>query len=142
MTPAQLENLRLLKAHLESLLEDAKHRTPGEWIHELSNDSVWNEHDYFSQIAHTESNQDRYAMIQDADQRRKNATFIASCAGNAEAGWQSTLTAISGLSEMARMIDSSVPEYEGCGRDAVAHLEKILAAWPIETLTSKPKNLH
>jgi len=123
MTPTQLEHLRLLKAHLESLLETAKKRTPGEWLNVGANfySSGRNVGACFYSGTHG------LALVE-------NAAFIASCAGNAEAGWQSTLTAISGLSEMARMIDSSVPEYEGCGRDAVAHLEKILAAWPIENL--------
>jgi len=127
MTPAQLEHLRLLKAHLETLLKTAKKRTPGEW--EYGNDAVWSD-------CNGEGNSPAEICYQIGLQ---DATFIASCAGNAEAGWKSTLTAISALSELARMINSSVPEYEGCGRDAIAHLEKILTAWPIETLTSKPK---
>lgn len=136
MTPTQLEHLRLLKAHLETLIEDAKKRAPGKWT--VSKDSNWETYS----VEADDTVCDFFYMSEETHYRHpfqegnedNNATFIASCAGNAEAGWQSTLTAISGLSEMARMINSSVPEYEGCGRDAVAHLEKILAAWPIENL--------
>jgi len=123
MTPTQLDHLRLLKTHLESLLETAKKRTPGKWTVDK------NLHD-----GGIRAPSDHVFLTREAYLDAPDADFIASCAGNAEAGWQSTLTAVSGLSEMARMIDSSVPEYEGCGRDAVAHLEKILAAWPIENL--------
>lgn len=124
MTLEQLDHLKLIDSHLDTLLALAAKRTPGEWTHELSNDSIWNKHDYFSQIAHTESNADRYSMIQDADQRRKNAAFIAACAGRAEAGWRATKAAIKGLSS-----------YSILAEDMEEVLNEILAAWPIELLT-------
>lgn len=66
-------------------------------------------------------------MMWDADQRRKNAAFIASCANNAEAGWRSTKAAIELLIIIA---ENGIPM-----SDPTRHLlEAILAEWPIETL--------
>lgn len=98
MTPAQLDHLRRIDAHLVNLLSTAEKRTPGEWTHEMQCDSVWSDHDFDLQIAHTMSNPGA-GMMWDADQRRNNAAFIASCAGNAEAGWRATRLAIKTLLE-------------------------------------------
>jgi len=40
MTPSQLEHLKLIDAHLERLLANAKKRTAGEWTAE-SEDGSW-----------------------------------------------------------------------------------------------------
>lgn len=115
MTPSQLDHLRLLKAHLETLLESAKSRTPGEWLIDSANGVMT---DYIGSA---------YICYPDT---KEDATFIASCAGNAEAGWQSTLAAIDWVLKCEQfresVRDTSWPELE--------ITTNILAAWPIENL--------
>ena len=63
--------------------------------------------------------------------------FIASCAGNAEAGWRSTKAAIKGLL-LIEASETCADDAHGCNhpRDAFEILESILAEWPIENLTN------
>lgn len=122
MTSEQLEHLHLLKKHLENLLATAEKRTPGEWGYYWGWDLVY-----------SDSNGQR-KMIADCvdreeptEQVRDDMAFIASCAGNAEAGWQSTLAAIDLLLEMER---------QGCSFSYFPTAESILAEWPLESLKS------
>lgn len=128
MTPAQLDHLRLLKAHLETLLEGAKKRTPVEWYAEDPYESFCG-NPFCSVNGCPENhpsgeiilNGPEYDGFQDSELRMhpKDAVFIASCAGNAEAGWKSTLVAV----EMALKFPFADADLG----------EAILAAWPIET---------
>lgn len=129
MTPAQLEHLKLIDAHLERLLAIAKKRTPGEWhienISPARHDVVKKSGGKITSIfrAHDGCHEYREAALPDA-------SFIASCAGNAEAGWRATRAVIK------RFHDSAIcREWHGYMQTAV---EPILAAFPIETLTSQP----
>jgi hypothetical protein len=102
MTIAQLDHLNRIKRHLETLLANAERRTPGEWR--------------------------RPGWLPDSMYlgSSPDSAFIASCAGNAEAGWKSTLGVIN------RYYDSGIcREWQGYMRTAI---EPILAAWPIELL--------
>jgi len=112
MTPDEHEQRIITKCR--ELLVLAEKRTPGEWE---SSDNVCtaNITDGYYFIT-CDSN--RTSMVQD----QKNAAFIASCAGRAEAGWLSTIAAIEGLHKM--------PPLDIRGRALAA----IRAAWPVELL--------
>lgn len=123
MTTSQLEHLRLILAHLDKLLETASKRTPGEW------------HEGYSIVG-----DGIYITVCNAPQPLEtlgknwtvNRAFIASCAGNAEAGWRSTKAAIECYLFICKnnqgkaLIDHNKLE---------AMAESILAAWPIERIT-------
>jgi hypothetical protein len=119
MTPGQLNHLRLIDAHLTKLIEIAEKRTPGWWVAGTLTE---------------------YHMVYDAEMARhiarlsglglaeENAAFIASCAGNAEAGWRSTKAAVRTL----KQIDG----YElNIDETTSVLIDSILSAWPRELLT-------
>jgi len=108
MTHAQLDHLRRIDAHLASLLAIAEKRTPGEWVE--GNRAVW--HD-----CNNESQNEVCEFVSP-----QNAAFIASCAGNAEAGWKATRAVIKSY------YDSSIcREWQGYMQSAI---EPILSAFP------------
>jgi len=116
------EHLTIIESHLKNLLALAEKRTQGKWICDGYN--VKQPHG--RQIAdvgphHTPpSEYPRSCKVQD----EANGAFIAACAGNAEAGWKSTLAAIGHLREI---------ESQGfCCCDKA--FQEILAAFPIELL--------
>ena len=114
------QKLEAIAAKCRELLAISQKRTPGQWIHELKRDSIWSESDFDLQIARTSSKPGAGEM-RDADQRRKNAEFIASCAGAAEAGWRATLAAIQTLDAVTmlsvenwqRLADEIISAWEG-----------------------------
>lgn len=113
MTSQQLEHLRLIDAHLAKLLAVAEKRTPGEWEHCQQNVWLDNEGSWITCP-------NLYANA------HHNATFIASCAGNAEAGWKATRAAIAGH------LKASVDDSWAVSLVASEVLEAILAAFPLE----------
>ena len=115
MTPAQLEHLKLIDAHLERLLDIAAKRTPGEWTVDE------NLHD-----GGIRALSDHVFLTREAYLDAPDAAFIASCANNAEAGWKSTRSVIDYLLMMHK---------HGEGYRYVGLTEDILAAFPLETLT-------
>lgn len=133
MTPSQIEHLKRIDAHLERLLDIASKRTLGEW--EVDQAVTWDQSCGINpQIVQ------RNAYLTPDD-----ATYIASCAGNAEAGWRATRVAIAALSKIAE--EREPVEHGDCGngpyvsmfrtsaaRFAEQELESILAAFPLETL--------
>lgn len=124
MTPTQLDHLRLLKSHLTTLLEVAKMRTRGEWVRNYGHNPSITLTDYETTIA----------LVWSTSQ---DATFIAACAGNAEAGWKSTLAAINRYERMSKTIAYvSDPTMSELALKQELHLLKceILAEWTIETL--------
>lgn len=121
MTPSQLEHLKLIDAHLERLLAIAEKRTPGRWIIGAGRYLVGLDSDTV-EIAEF-SKDDDWEIEQ-----RSNMKFIASCAGNAEAGWRATKAAIAGYMK-AEPDDSWAVSLV-----ASEVLEYILAAFPIESL--------
>lgn len=162
MTPAQLEHLKLIDSHLERLLAIAEKRTPGEWessrifgdwgfahvdqittrMHRPENDGLGITLNYGGVIQCVGSKDKRN------EQSKADSTFIASCAGNAEAGWRATRTAIAALSKIAKEKepvehgDSGDGPYTSMFRTSAAifakqQLESILAAFPVE-LIQKP----
>lgn len=125
MTPTQLDHLRLIDAHLKRLLDIASKRTPGEWD---ASDNVCTadavEGGYFITCDSMKTN-----VSTDAN----NATYIASCAGNAEAGWKATRAAIACL--LVICDPASGADFTNYGGETF--LPQILAAFPLETLNPK-----
>lgn len=116
MTPSQLKHLKLIDAHCERMLAIAEKRTPGEWG---TNEGqfVCDENHGIAECYH-----------RDPDENDRNAAFIASCAGNAEAGWRATRATIDWLIFM---------HDHGEGWRNVGLVEDILATFPLE-LIQKP----
>jgi hypothetical protein len=121
MTPIQLDHLRAIDAHLKNLLEQAKKRTPGRWV--AGSDTVWAKDEEDERVCN--------------DCGGWDPDYIASCAGNAEAGWKSTLTAIARCNRMSQTITNAQnPTTAELALKHELHLLvcEILAAWPIENL--------
>ena len=122
MTPFQLEHLKLIDAHLERLLAKAEKRTPGKWVAGAT--IIGNGVD--TTVCEMPSRE------KDSLAWHDNIHFIASCAGNAEAGWRATRAAIALLFAMcdgAHSINTVIA--------AQKMGESILAAFPLE-LIQKP----
>ena len=116
MTPTQLSHLRAIDAHLAKLLEDiAAKRTPGEW--KVNNPQ--------SRTIRSNQEQSLATMSDDSSKWHHNAAFIASCAGNAEAGWKATRAAI-----------AAIASYSILDENLEIMAEAILAAFPLESLNS------
>jgi len=104
------EHLTLIETHLKKLLAIAEKRQPISWYE--SNFST--------------------CLVEDG-------RFFAACAGNAEAGWKSTLAAIEGLQKLSLRASGDIPDdvaqtIDGYADDADELLAEIIAAWPIELL--------
>jgi hypothetical protein len=85
MTPAQLEHLRKIDAHLEKLLSQAEKRTPGRW--------EWTDANRTGEPQLTCAGGAlvctvHHECVKPVAELNGCADFIASCAGNAEAGWR------------------------------------------------------
>jgi hypothetical protein len=128
MTPTQIEHLRLIDAHLARLLDIAAKRTPGEWIvgWNMIGDGI------SKSICNAPMKNEQTTTLEWVSDKR----FIASCAGNAEAGWRATRAMI----EFALMViefHSTRPK-EDPQRTELETVEevamRILAAFPLETL--------
>jgi hypothetical protein len=113
------EKLQRIRARCVELLELAEKRTPGKWKYDfdltgfprINNGSVG--------VAVTNLGCSSYI------QREHDATFIASCAGPAEAGWKATIAAIDGLLELGTWFKSPTLDELQCA---------IIVAWPEELL--------
>ena len=117
MTPEQLDHLRRIDAHLANLLDIAAKRTPGEW--------TWNaKYGGSAEILEPRIWLGESSILP-AKEPHRNAAYIASCAGNAEAGWRATRAAIALLLSMGEHQHDI--ETAKAGFDA---LESILAAFP------------
>jgi hypothetical protein len=131
MTTAQLEHLRKIDAHLEKLLSQADKRTPGRWVAgaTIVGDGIR------TTICSTETMGHPW---------NENRNFIASCAGNTEAGWKATRAAIKDWLSLYNATEG----YADGAPDASAHdklcnevaslcrinLRHILAAFPLELI--------
>lgn len=126
MTPAQLEHLKLIDSHLERLLAIAEKRTSGDWtVHNSTYVESGGDIVAYCLLSETRS----FVAKRDG---ANNATFIASCAGNAEAGWRATRAAIALLFAMcdgAHSINTVIA--------AQKMGESILVTFPLE-LIQKP----
>lgn len=122
------EHLDKILAKLDELLATAEQRTPGEWEIDLPHPS---DAQVFSIIASKDEGTGTLADCYNYtdEQDKDNAAFIASCAGNAEAGWRATKASIILLINMLKR-DHDIET----GSAANKALSDILAAWPIESL--------
>lgn len=139
MNLSTTERLSLIESHLRKLLEIAEKRAQGKWI--CHDGDTWDENGVSIISSHDDD----------------TSAYIASCAGNAEAGWKSTLAAIAGCKEVIGCFDAAIAEglnerigelerEVGSLNDLVtrrllfaydaakAQLNEILAAYPIELL--------
>lgn len=133
MTPAQLEHLKLLDAHLDILLETAKKRTPGRWKVILSNNAT--PHLYTDDGSWHDGPSGEFVAVMPAEISRSynsfsNADFIASCASNAEAGWKVTQRQLRTWLGINKTTQSEML----CELSEIT-LRDILSAWPLELIT-------
>ncbi len=131
MTTAQLDHLQRIDAHLANLLEIAAKRSLGEW-----------KYDHIGAIRTGFNQRDLLAVCSLMNAPKKehhNADFIASCAGNAEAGWIAT------RGEIADLIAFNIncrgwKDDNGCAGAAIQYIQlrmaRILAAFPLGMLES------
>lgn len=131
MTTAQLDHLRAISDFLTKLLSDAEKRTPGRW--HMSNSSAYH-------VASRDGDISSTNLVPDT-------VFIASCAGNAEAGWRATRAAIARALNCPRcggtgITSGWVPSYADPSNVTMApeaepcceQVKDILAAFPLESL--------
>jgi hypothetical protein len=130
----QQEHLKRIRARCVELLEIAEKRTPRKW-------DACGKGDYYpiggskGPIMACILGDDMMEKVAEAYED-KNAAFIASCAGPAEAGWRATIKTV----EMILVIiqfhttrptgETQLAELETAADIA----ESIIAAWPIELL--------
>ena len=131
MTPAQLDHLRRIDAHLANLLAIAEKRTPGEWAITKLGDNPESYPGIEAVLTEENIVDNHYAYEGGGVNGMHNAAFIASCAGNAEAGWKATRAAIKGLLA-TEASDTCADEAHACNHpsDAADILGSILAAFP------------
>lgn len=116
----QTEHLQLIRARCVELLEIAEKRTAGLW----DAGGKWDK-DY------VDVGDEAFCTM-----HRSNATFIASCAGAAEAGWRATIAAVDAFFKM----DGVTYGWDGdCEATCIADImaDSITSAWPIELLNNK-----
>ena len=114
MTPQ--EHLQKIKNKCEQLLAIAAKRTPGRW---------WEDHP----SVFSDGNSFIYT---DENTPKPDSTFIASCAGPAEAGWRATIAAIDSALHYKERFQGTG---DHCGQEcARGSIESIIATWPEELL--------
>jgi hypothetical protein len=123
MTPSQLEHLKLIDAHLERLLAIAEKRTPGEWKNTKGKHGT-----IIRRAVNTVGEPQDVCRVWNCSRQEGNAAYIASCAGNAEAGWVATRSMIDYLLMIHK---------HGEGYRYIGLTEDILAAFSLE-LIQKP----
>jgi len=126
-------------AKCRELLALAEKRTPGIWGRRKNWNDDLEEHDVFplEQKCEPPFSAVSICCADDCrDESAVNAAFIAACAGNAEAGWKSTLAVIDYVLEIMEVLGQN-PEHPLHVREqevAEAIALKIIAAYPIELL--------
>ena len=116
------EHLTKIKEKCEQLLELATKRTPGKWL------------DKTQFVAQLDERTGGYSVKVCGTNYQKDTSFIASCAGPAEAGWRATIAAIAGFQRLSKW---NFTGWEGdCGiiAEIEGEIDAILAAWPEELL--------
>lgn len=114
------EHLNAIVARCRELLAMAKKRTLGEWYQEEGIPTeVWGENERFVTGA-----------------REDDAAFIASCAGNAERGWETTIGEIEAI--LPHLTDSPVgsafTQWHTLSVFCNERADAICRAWPVELL--------
>ena len=132
-TMTQTEHLQLIRARCVELLEIAEKRTAGAWV---------------AVPRYTTSRMIEPCEVWCGDCTSigsetvaANATFIASCAGAAEAGWRATIDCIDGLLAIDAANGKTVAEeYDHADTIHAATqyaIAGLIEAWPIELLNNK-----
>ena len=126
----QTEHLQRIRARCVELLTIAEKRSRGEWgwqIYDVG--ASEQEARVFLPSSDSSRQWQRTTLATTERHNVQDATFIASCAGNAEAGWRATIAAIDGLHRLINLGEGTVDYDIACQtRDA------IIAAWPEELL--------
>jgi len=118
------EKLNIIRAECVRLLELSEKRTQGRWITHIVG-CHWTAIEIPDTAPVGESKgKNSTPMCADRD-----AAFIAACAGNAEAGWKSTIAAIDGLTEIAWIKETGLRDYSWTGDKALQTLNDIISAW-------------
>jgi hypothetical protein len=127
VTHTQLDHLRAIDAHLDTLLALSAKRSPGEWIH--SHNVIQSEE--FAEYL-ISCNSHHTTEIQD----EANAAFIAACAGRAEAGWRSTHAIVKHALMVIEFHPTrpTLPVPLNELEESEDNAQRILAAWPLELL--------
>lgn len=129
MKPDQLNHLKLIDAHLDKLLALAAKRTAGVWRKEASRAYCVDDEFTYNVVGPPSD----YMYLQEEG----DASFIAACAGNAEAGWGATkgmIMLIFGYEELSKTLTTPLTlEAVNIARDSI--LESILIAWPLTRVT-------
>lgn len=124
MTPAQHDHLQRIDAHLAKLLDIAAKRTPGEWGSQIYDvGQAESEARCFLPSKDPTRAWQRTTLVTTERHNTEDAAFIASCAGNAEAGWKATRAAIAAMAEYS-ILDENLGTM----------VKTILAAFPLESL--------
>ena len=124
-----IEHLNKIKAKCEQLLAIAEKRTPGTW-HKTRYASTRIENNNERQVAacggHTSTVNAEAVELEN----HANTTFIASCAGPAEAGWRSTIAAI----DLLLFNNERMSYGYAQSKQERQIIQSILSAWPEEIL--------
>ena len=127
MTSADLEKLRRIDSHLERLLAIASKRTGGEWYIRNQQREIGQSGDFETETWISSNSGDCVTNGWNLEEQDEgNFTFIASCAGNAEAGWKATRAAIACL--LVICDPASGADFTNYGSETL--LPQILAAFP------------
>ena len=136
------EHLQRIKAKCEQLLELAAKRTPGKWGTQIYETLAAAQDEGFFEWASpinslltgpvgmvwSQNGNASAGLPGSIEASADNVTFIASCAGPAEAGWRATIAAIDSLLFIQSTAQPLLEEY------CTKKLDTILAAWPEELL--------
>lgn len=137
----QKEHLDRIVARCRELLAAAEERTPGRW-EVCGATHVWSPEAKSNVATVSEPrgrNEVKYEEVKyeeikfgspNAHEAYSNATFIASCAGAAEAGWLATIVAIELIQQT--MYREQGADYTPLSEEAA---KQIIAAWPEELLS-------
>lgn len=117
------EQLQRIRAKCVELLAIAEKRTQGEWLINQTQPTTICDGDRECTIASTRGLWPKYGTAEN------DATFIAACAGAAEAGWRATIAAIDALQSVANTRFTGWDGDAGTTAKADDALDAIIAAW-------------
>ena len=141
MNPITLERLQKIRAKCKELLAIAEKRTAGSWRVETLHTPDQSAACISAGINREGDGPKDYPVraISKGRLSKENAAFITSCAGSAESGWKTTISAIDGLIVIRDYCDNYADgSPDACLRDQFANCQLpiidivvngIIAAW-------------
>lgn len=130
MTVTTEHHLDLILAFCRKNLALAEKRTPGLWRYARAMQSGF-------RLATTDLLKKGVLYVRDCDLTDDNGTFIAACAGAAEAGWHATIAALEGLQEMQKNVRGWRDD-NGCCGAALQYIhsqfQSVLTAYPLDLI--------